>query len=161
MNGRNFRNGWIVGVALVFAGLACGGLARGNGREFSGFYRISDASVSGETVSLTLTLRLFNHSGADVSNATVMLRDRIIPSQNYGTFASVKVPAGRAVQLSGTFQISQHEYQSWQQGRQPFLMIEYADAAGNKVRRPIEIARSPIRPEAKPEPRPEARPEVR
>jgi hypothetical protein len=161
MNGRNFRNGWIVSAALVVAGLACGGLARGNGREFSGFYRISDASVSGETVSLTLTLRLSNHSGADVSNATVLLRDWILPSRNYGTFASVNVAAGRTVQLSGTFQVPQHEYQSWQQGRHPFLMIEYADAAGNKVRRPIEIARGPVRPEARPEPRPEAKPQAR
>ena len=151
MKREKFGVVWTMRAALVLVGLALAATAWGDGREFSGFYRVSDVSVSGDTASLTLTRRLFNHSTADVSNATVMLRDWIIPSRNFGTFPSVGVPAGRSVQLSGTFQIPQREYQSWQQGRPPFLMIEYADVAGNKVRRPIEVVPDHVRPEARPE----------
>jgi len=140
---------WTVSATLVLAGLAWTGLARADGRNFSGFYQVSDVSVSGETASLTLTLRLFNHGTADVSNATVVLRDWIIPSRNFGTFPNVNVPAGQTVQLSGTFQVPQREYQSWQQGRRPFLIMEYADATGNKVRRPIEVAPGHVRPEVR------------
>src|SRR5207247_6327215 len=93
---------WAVPI-LVLAGLALAGMARANGRDFSGSYQVSDVSVSGDTASLTLTLRLFNHSTADISNATVVLRDLIIPSRNHGTFPNVSVPAGHALQLSGTF----------------------------------------------------------
>ena len=149
MKREKFAVAWAVRAALVLAGLALAGTAWGNGREFSGFYRVSDVSVSGDTASLTLTLRLINHSSADVSNATVALRDSIIPSRNFGTFPNVSVPAGQTVQLSGTFQVPQREYESWQQGRRPFLMIEYADATGNKVRRPIEVAPGPVRPEVR------------
>jgi predicted RecA/RadA family phage recombinase len=152
---------WAVSAALVFAGLALAGAAWGSGRDFSGSYQVSDVSVSGDTASLTLSLRLFNHSTADVSNATVVLRDLIIPSRNFGTFPNVNIPAGQTVQLSGTFQVPQREYQSWQQGRKPFLMIEYADASGNKVRRPIEVAPGHVRPGIPPEAEPETRPEAR
>ena len=151
MKRKKFAVAWVVRAVLVLAGLALAGTAQGNGRDFSGSYQVSGVSVSGDTASLTLTVRLFNHSGVDVSNATVVLRDWIIPSRNFGTFPSVGVPAGRSVQLSGTFQIPQREYQSWQQGRPPFLMIEYADVAGNKVRRPIEVVPDHVRPEARPE----------
>jgi len=151
---------WTVRATLVLAGLALAGTAWGNGRDFSGSYQVSDVSVSGDTASLTLTLRLFNHSSADISNATVVLRDMIIPSRNYGTFSNVSVPAGQAVQLSGTFQVPQREYQSWQQGRQPLLMIEFADAAGNKVRRPIEVAPGHVRPGTRPDAKPDTRPEA-
>jgi len=150
----------IVSAALVFAALTWTGLARANGRDFSGSCRVSDVSVSGEAASLTLTLRLFNHSSADVSNATVVLRDVMIPTRNYGTISNVNVPAGRAVQFSGTFQVPQREYQSWQQGRQPLLMIEYTDAVGNKVRRPIEIVPGHVRPNMPPGGKPEMRSEA-
>jgi len=146
MKREKSRVAWTVNAALVLAALALAGVAWGNGREFSGFYQVSDVNVSGETASLTFTVRLFNHSGADVTNATVVLRDAVIPSRNYGTFSSVSVAAGHAVQLSATFQVPQREYQSWQQGQRPFLMIEYADAAGNKLRRPVEVVRGPVRP---------------
>ena len=155
MNREKLGVAWAVRAALFFAGLALAGTAWGNGRDFSAFYRVSDVSLSGETASLTLTLRLFNHTTADVSNATVVLRDMLIPTRNFGTFPNVNVPAGQTVHLTGTFQVPQREYQGWQQGRRPFLMIEYADATGNNVRRPIEIAPGSVghgvRPEAQPE----------
>jgi hypothetical protein len=147
--------------ALVLAGLALAGMARANSRDFTCSYRVSDVNVSGDTASLTLTLRLINHSTVDISNATVVLRDSIIPSRNFGMIPNVNVPAGQAAQLSGTFQVPQREYQIWQQGKQPILMIEYADAAGNMVRRLIEIERTPVRPSVRPEARPENRPEAK
>jgi|SRR6267378_218899 len=147
MNRKKFRNSRALQAALIWAGLVWAGLAWANGRDFSGFYRTSDVSVSGETASLTLTVRLFNHSSMDVANATVVLRDWIIPSRNYASFPNVNIPAGKTVQLSGTFQVPQREYQSWQQGRQPTVIIEYMDISGNKVRRLIELARGLVRPE--------------
>ncbi|PYU21650.1 MAG: hypothetical protein DMG30_17135 [Acidobacteria bacterium] len=146
MNRKNLRSGWAFNATLVLAALAWAGLAwAGNGRGFSGFYRCSDVNVSGETASLTLTLRLFNHSDTTAANATVLLRDWIVPSRNYGSFPNLNIPRGQAVQVSGNFQIPQREYQSWQQGRPPSLIIEYVDASGNKVRRPIEISTGPVR----------------
>src|SRR6267378_2767367 len=90
MKREKFAVAWAVSAALVFAGLALlAGTAWGNGRDFSGSYQVSDVSVSGDTASLTLSLCLFNHTTADASNATVVLRDLIIPSRNHGTISNV------------------------------------------------------------------------
>src|SRR5207249_7198308 len=98
MKREKFGVVWTMRAALVLVGLALAGTAWGDGREFSGFYRVSDVSVSGDTASLTLTLRLFNHSTADVLNETVMLCDWVITSRNLGTFPSGGVSVGRSVQ---------------------------------------------------------------
>src|SRR5438309_12019200 len=119
MNHNNLRDGRVLQAALILAGLVWAGLAWANGRDFSGFYRTSDVSVSGETASLTFTVQIFNRSGADVSNVTVLLSDWIIPGRNYGSFQNVDVADGRDVRLSSTFQILQREYAGWQQGRPP------------------------------------------
>jgi predicted RecA/RadA family phage recombinase len=146
---QNLRSGWAFSATLALAGLAWAGLAWAqNGAGFSGFYHYSDVSVSGDTASPTLTLRLVNHSGIRVSNATVLVRDPVIRGLNYGSFANVNIPAGQTVLLSGIFQIPQREYQNWRLGRTPSLIIDYTDAAGNHVRRPIEIARDPVRQKA-------------
>ena len=144
---KNLRSGWAFCAALVvLGGLAWAGpVWAENGAGFSGFYRYSDVSVSGDTASPTLRLRLVNHSGMDVSNATVLVRDPVIRGLNYGSFPNVNIPAGQTVLLSGAFQIPQREYQNWRLGRTPSLTIEYTDGAGKQVRRPIQIARDPVR----------------
>src|SRR5206468_12477615 len=105
MNRKNFRNSRALNVALIWAGLVWAGLAWANGRDFSGFYRTSDVSVSGDTTSLTLTVQIFNRSGADVSNATVLLSGWIIPGRNYGSFKTAEVADGEAASCGGTVQI--------------------------------------------------------
>jgi len=143
---KNLRSGWSIIVALVLGGSALAGLALAeNGAWFLGFYHYSEASASGDTASPTLTLRLVNHSGMDVSNATVQVRDPVIRGLNYGSFPNVNIPGGQTVLLSGAFQIPQREYQNWRLGRTPSLTIEYTDGAGKQVRRPIQIARDPVR----------------
>ena len=146
MKPQNLRSGWAFSAALALAGLAWAGLASAqNGAGFSGFLRYSDVGVSGDTASPTLRLRLVNHSGMHVSNATVLVRDPVIRGLNYGSFPNVNIPAGQTVLLSGIFQIPRREYQNWRLGRTPSLTIEYTDAAGNPVRRPIDTARDPVR----------------
>jgi hypothetical protein len=143
---QTLRSGRAFSAALLLGGLAWAGLAWAeNGAGFSGFYHFSAVSESGDTASPTLTLRLVNHSGMDVSNATVQVRDPVIRGLNYGSFPNVDIPAGQKLSLSGIVRIPQREYQNWRMGRTPNLTIEYTDAAGNHVRRPIQIAPDPVR----------------
>ena len=143
---QNLRSGWAIIVALVLGGSAWAGLALAeNGVGISGFYHYSDVSISGDTASPTLTIRLVNHGGMHVSNATILVRDPVIRGLNYGSFPNVNIPAGKTVSISGIFQIPQHEYESWRRGRTPSLTIEYTDASGKHMRRPVVIARDPVR----------------
>ena len=143
---QTLRSGRAFSAALILVGLAWTGLAWAeNAAGFSGFYHFSAVSESGDTASPTLRLRLVNHSGMDVSNATVQVRDPVIRGLNYGSFPNVNIPAGGTVSLSDIVEIPQREYQNWRLGRTPALTIEYTDAAGKQVRRPIQIAPDPVR----------------
>lgn len=126
-------SGWLAGIVVCL--LLCAALTSlaEDGRDFTAMYAVSNANVGSDTVALTLTLRLFNHSGADVADATVVLED---PSQQGGSFGSITGVAVRYredIRLSADFIISRAEYDAWQQGGQPKLHIDFTDANGNSV----------------------------
>jgi len=133
---RFWRSALVIGLLLMLVGPA-GGDA---GRDFAGWYQISGVTDLGGSFQLTLTTRVFNYSGADVSGATVKLEEGIMPGQAYGTFAGVSIPNRGSVKLQGTFTVPGSEYQRWQAGGAPSLWIEYLDGGGNTIRRGIEMA---------------------
>ena len=67
--GRNVRIP--VALALCLALATVGYLGAKDGRDFAGFYDISDVTDLGEEVKLTLTVRVFNYSGTDVFGAKI------------------------------------------------------------------------------------------
>jgi len=112
-----------------------------DGRDFAGFYRVSNVIELGDTVRLTLTVRVFNYCDADVNAATITVQDSTDPATTYGAYAgSVSVRDHESVGLSAEFTISQQEYSGWQNAGTPALRIEYRDTAGNPVRRMVELA---------------------
>ncbi len=120
-------------------------LAHGkNGRDFAGFYDVKDATDLGSEVQLTLLLRLFNYSDAEVADATLTLRDSLLRQKSYGSFPSVSVGDRQSVRLSGGFTIPHREYERWQRGAVPNLIIEFKDAAGKSIRRRIELVKMPL-----------------
>jgi len=60
-------------LVVVFVLSAGEGIAR-DGRDIVGNYALTSASEQGDQVELTLTLRLMNYSGADITKAAVTLR---------------------------------------------------------------------------------------
>lgn len=135
---------WIVGIfACLLLCPALTSLAE-DGRDFAAMYEVSNANVGTDTVALTLTMRLYNYSRVDVTSGTVVLED---PSQSNGSFGSItgiSVRYREDVRLRADFVISRAEYDAWQQGSQPTLHIEFTDADGNSITRPIEMARLPM-----------------
>ena len=114
-----------------------------DGRDFATMYVISNANVGPNTVVVTLTIRLFNHSRVDVTNGTAVLED---PSQEGGSFGSISAVAVRYkanVRLQADFVVTRAEFDSWKQGSQPKMQIEFTDASGNPIQRPIEMAPGP------------------
>ena len=111
----------------------------GNGRDFAGFYHYEKTADVGDTKQMTLSLRLFNYSGANVADAVVMLEGQLPLGETYGSIAGVYVDDGASGPVTGTFAIPDADYQRWQAGALPHLRIEYTDSNGNRVRRPIEL----------------------
>ena len=115
-----------------------------DGRDFAGFYEVANPTDLGNgTYQVTLAVRIFNYSDADVANATVTLQDSGPSTQDYGSYpGSVSVADRDSVKLSSDFTISADEYNRWQDSSMPSLRIEYQDTNGNSVRRTIEVTPS-------------------
>ncbi len=134
---------WIGALALLALSLAPHVLAA-NGRDFAGFYRYEKTADLDQQKQVTLTLRLFNYSGANVSGAVVTLQGALPTGPGYGSITGVSVDDGGRTAITGSFTIPDNEYQRWQAGALPRIYIEYTDTAGNQMRRPIEIISAPM-----------------
>jgi len=129
----------MLALLAVFAGTTAA-LAV-NGRDFAGVYRYDKTADLGSQKQVTLSLRLFNHSGARVANAVVTLEGQRPVDDSYGNISGVSIDDSGSVPFGGRFTIPEAEYQRWQAGGMPHLRIEYLDIGGNHVRRPIELIR--------------------
>lgn len=122
-------------LALVPAGQAT------DGRDFAGFYEVSNVTDLGDTVRLTLTVRIFNYSDADLSGATITLQDSLQAATDYGSYpGSLSLADRESVRLTNEFTLPRTEYDRWQNGATPSLRIQHSDGAGNAVQRMIELA---------------------
>jgi len=112
-----------------------------DGRDFAGFYEISNVTDLGGTVRVTLTVRVFNYSDADVTSATVTLQDSLQADTDYGSYpVPISIANRESARLSTDFTIPRTEYDRWQNGGTPPLRIQYSDSVGNTVQRMIELA---------------------
>ena len=115
-----------------------------DGRDFYAFYDTTDILDLGDQVGMTFTLELYNVSRADVANATVTREDPAQPGASFGIFTAVSVAYRDRVRLSSSITVPCSEYDSWQQGTPPSLRIDFSDAGGNIVERPIEVGWEPL-----------------
>ena len=125
--------------------LALSTVAAKDGRDFAGFYEVSEVVEFVEEFQVTLTVRVFNFSDSEVNDATGMLEDSFLPGDPYGScITPVYFQDRESVRLSDRFTIPRREYEGWQEGRTPRLTIEFMDADGNTIRRPIELVQMPL-----------------
>lgn len=129
--------------------LAAGGLLAEQGRDFAGFYKLGeDVTDLGEEVRVTLTVRIFNYSDADVIGAKIVLEGSLLPGEDLGSFAAiVDIRDRESVRVSEPFTVPRREYEQWQEGGSPRLRLEFTDAAGTKQRAPVELAPMLVDPE--------------
>ena len=135
----------LVALACVFAAvLSLLPVRAKDGRDFAGFYELSDVSESGSTCQLTFTVRVFNYSDADVNNATLVLQDPLVPRAVYATFTGVEIRDRGNVRLSTQVTVPRREYESWLKGGSPALDVQYTSAEGKSLRRRVELSRMPV-----------------
>jgi hypothetical protein len=117
-----------------------------NGRDFSGYFDVSDMQTQGDLVQVTLHLQLFNHGNADVKSVVVTLVDSSPSMILRGSFAPVKVwKHQQRINLNQEFFVSQREYGEWMAAPgQPNLVIIFQDAKGNTWQRGAQISRRPL-----------------
>ena len=116
----------------------------GDGRDFSGFYELSNVTEQVDDAWVTLTLELSNHRNTDCYNVTLTLENWLQPDQDFGTLSAASIGGGDSVRLSGNFLVPLEEYEGWQQGTPPRLRIEFSDAAGNPGMNMVELVMMPL-----------------
>jgi hypothetical protein len=117
-----------------------------DGRDFAGFYSVSNVVDQGDQIFVTLRVQLFNHSDADVTQAVLTLRQN--PGGPLGTFQPVKLWRNHGeVRLTQQFVVPKHEFERWYQGVQPALMVVTHDENGQRHDRFVQISRRPALPQ--------------
>lgn len=134
----------VLAVASLLASLFVIRAAGANGRDFAGFYQVSDVTQQGDSYQLTFKARIFNYSGADVTGATIKLMDRIDPRHNYATFSGISIASGESAVVSSSATVPSREYRAWQQGAPPRLLVQFTDSQGKNRLAPVELAQGPV-----------------
>jgi len=110
-----------------------------DGRDFAGFYSLSQPKMEGDHVRITLRLQVHNNGDADVKNAVVSLRQRTGFDLVGTTKPITLLRLHDHVNVSQEFTISRHEYENWREGIPPELSIIYR-ANGKTWERSIQVS---------------------
>ena len=111
-------------------------------RDIVGSFALRDVTVTGEDVTGTLAVEVFNASDVNVTNATLIVEDPLLPDTSYATFSAVTVAAGDLVRLSANATVPKREYAYWRQGGTPSARLVFIDAAGDAIEQIVGL--SPI-----------------
>src|SRR5271169_2463270 len=117
-----------------------------NGREFSGYFDVSGVREQGDLVQVTLHLKLFNHSDADVKSVIVTLVDSSPAMTLRGNFQPVKVwKSQQFIEMSQEFSVTKREFREWMQApAQPNLVLLFQDSSGRSWQKGAQISRRPL-----------------
>lgn len=133
-------------LTMLFTGTA----GAKDGRDFAGYYSLTDVAGKGGAVELTLALHLFNYSGADLKQAVVTVRPSPGPGL-LGSFAPIKVwRNGSDVVMRQQITMPRDVFERWSPRNQPAVFIGYSDENGHSYQRPAQLSRRPMIPEARP-----------
>jgi hypothetical protein len=111
-----------------------------DGRDFVGFYNLSNAREQGDLMRVTLNFQVHNYSDGDIKQAVITLRQHT-GIDLVGATKPIKLLRDHgSAKVSQRFTVSQIEYQQWLQGTQPTVFIVYKDAKGRQWERYIQLA---------------------
>jgi hypothetical protein len=136
-----------VALCLGLFALCCSSHLRAeNGRNFAGSYQLQNVHSDGSTVSFELSLKLFNYAGFDLVEGRVTLAGHFLPPDSptidfRGEFNPVSVKYRKFVSLKGAFAVPVTEFEQWQKGATPNLVVTYVNDAGESMQNSVELTK--------------------
>ena len=137
------------GSVAVFASLLLATIAAvaKDGRDFAGFYSLTDVHEQGEQVQVTLGLQIFNYSGADLRQAVVTVRQSHPGIAVLGTSAPIELwRANARVIVKQDVTLSRDEFERWSGHSQPAVFVVYRDASGQERQAWTQLSQRPAVP---------------
>ncbi len=146
MRFRGLSRASVMGVWLAIFLLGTITATAKDGRDFAGVYGFTDVQEQGDMVRLTLHLRLFNNSEADIKGAVIVLMEGPTGLALRGNFPTVKVwRKNQDVKLSQQFTVPKREYEEWlRPPAQPNVVIIYQDASGQTWEKGAQMHPQPV-----------------
>lgn len=146
MQGLSFSRSLVVGTSIGILLLASLAAMAKDGRDFAGYFDVSDFHEQGEFVQVTLHLKLFNNGEADARSVIVALMESGPAVNLRGSFAPISVwKRLQPITMSQEFTVSRQEYAEWMSGPlQPNLLIMFQDKKGKTWQRGVQVTRRPL-----------------
>lgn len=148
MQSQRPSRAWLFCALLTALLLATVAATANRGREFSGYFDVSQVQEQGDLVQVTLHLKLFNHSDADAKSVIVTLFDSSPATGLRGNFQPVKVwKSHQFIEMSQEFTVTKREFKEWMAPpAQPNLVILFQDGKGTTWQKGAQISRRPLVP---------------
>lgn len=132
---------------LALTVLSTGPISAKDGRDFAGYYSLTNVSESGSQVQFTLSLQLFNYSGADLQNAAITVQSGEPRPDLLGSFPPIKVwRNGSDVIVSRQITVARYLFERWSSRLTPAVFIAPGGENGYAHRRPAQLSRRPMLP---------------
>jgi hypothetical protein len=136
---------WLACILLAALLLVTVGASAPTGRPFNGYFDLTGVHEQGDTVQLTLHVKLFNRTNQDVKGVIVTLSEPPPTMMLLGNFQPVKVwKTQKFIQMNQEFTISKRAYTEWTSVGQPALIVLFQDADGKSWQISPQVTRSPL-----------------
>jgi hypothetical protein len=104
-----------------------------DGRNFGGYFNITDMTQEADRVQVALSLQIFNYSGEELKQAVVTLRESHPSSGVIDTFDPIPVwRSEKSITLRRQVTITRDEYRLWTTKGQPNVFVAYRDSDGRQ-----------------------------
>jgi hypothetical protein len=108
--------------------------------QMSGAYRVIEKTDQGPQIRLRLQLRLINHGPSNLHIQRITLWDRH-PEKGATQACAIAIPAGHSADTTPEFTIAFQEYETWQRGSEPRLVLELQSPNGRKATEAVRLSR--------------------
>ena len=131
-------------VTLAMLLLAALAASARDGRDFGGFYSLTNAAPDNGQVHVTVMLQIFNYSGEDIAAASVTIMHAPPVDVAFGTYAPIEQwRDGTDVRFAMHINVPQDEYDRWAGRRQPSVFVVTRDGQGREQQRTVQLSRRP------------------
>ena len=98
---------------------------------FSGPYEFRGVTDLGPEVRLELRLEVINHTGADISGASLVVRDGLFSKDTFHSWNSLILFESESIMLSGVITVPRKVLENWRRSGGPRLLMRYRNAQGD------------------------------
>ncbi len=140
MKYSNLRFGkWLL-VAILFTLHVQVALA-GNAPVVSGSYQVLEKQTRGSEAQIQLRIHLVNHGSSEFSIQRMTLWDFSHGDKRGTAACSITLPAHASAETTQQFTIRRSDYQSWQKGFRPRLVLQIAGPGHTKNKAVVRLDR--------------------